>query len=113
MGLIYGVVAPHSMLLREKSSIFPDFPMRQVRVAPKKATIAKLKKESILKGRKWRNLRNNVPALRSRLHCSQGVGYAILACFIKYTEVKLTSLFHMTSPQCLRMAVQGLVVTLR
>ena len=113
MGLIHAVNAPHSMLVCEKSSIFQDFPMRQVRAAPDKATIVKLKHESILKEMKWKNLRNDVPALRSRLDCSQGVGYAILACFIRYTEVKSASLFHMTSPQCLRMAVQVRVMTLR
>ena len=70
MGLIHAVNAPHSMLVCEKSSIFQDFPMRQVRAAPDKAIIAKLKHESILKEMKWKNLRNDVPALRSRLHCS-------------------------------------------
>ena len=47
------------------------------------------------------------------LHCSQGAGYAISACFIKYIEVKSTSPFPMTSSPCLRMAVQGPVTTLR
>ena len=47
------------------------------------------------------------------LHCSQGPGYAVSACFIKYIEVKSTSSFPMTSSPCLRMALQGPVTTLR
>ena len=47
------------------------------------------------------------------LYCSQGSGYAISACFIRFIEVKSTSPFPMTLPPCLRMAVQGWVKTLR
>ena len=47
------------------------------------------------------------------LHCSQGVGYTISACFIRFIGVKSTSPFPMTLPPSLRMAVQGRVTTLR
>ena len=43
-------------------------------------------------------------------YCSQGAGYAISACFIRFIEVKSTSPFPTTLPPCLRMAVQGRVM---
>ena len=42
-------------------------------------------------------------------YCSQGAGYAISACFIRFIEVKSTSPFPTSLPPCLRMAVQGRV----
>ena len=52
------------------------------------------------------------------LLCSQGAGYAISACFIRYIEVKSTSPFSILSQwpylrPCLCMAVQGRVATVR
>ena len=47
------------------------------------------------------------------LHCSNGAGYVISACFIRYAEVKSMSPFPMTLPPCLHTTVKGRVTTFR